>query len=86
MALPSLTARTLGATQLQLTYSDGRQYFLNYRDINATELDGTSGITKVRIYLSGGLDESISVTATDLSTTTPSTTPAAFIAALNALL
>lgn len=66
MALATLTARTFGATQLQLTYSDGRQYFLNYRDINATELDSTSGITKVRIYLSGGLDESMFVTGPDL--------------------
>jgi hypothetical protein len=84
MALPTLTARTFGSTQLQLTYADGRQYFLNYRDIISTELDGTDGTTKVRIYLSGGLDESMFVTNADLVAL--GTTAAAFIATLNTYL
>ena len=84
MALTTLTSRTFGATQLQLTYSDGRQYFLNYRDINATELDSTSGITKVRIYLSGGLDESMFVTGPDLVAI--GTTASIFLSTLNSYL
>jgi hypothetical protein len=84
MALPTLTARTFGATQLQLTYADGRQYFLNYRDIISTELDATDGITKVRIYLSGGLDESMFVTNTDLVAL--GTTASAFLTTLNTYL
>jgi len=84
MALPTLTARTFGSTQLQLTYADGRQYFLKYRDIISTELDATDGITKVRIYLSGTLDESIFVTNGDLVAL--GTTAAAFIATLNTYL
>jgi hypothetical protein len=84
MALPTLTARTFGSTQLQLTYADGRQYFINYRDIISTELDATDGITKVRIYLSGTLDESIFVTNADLVAL--GTTAAAFIATLNTYL
>ena len=84
MALATLTARTFGATQLQLTYSDGRQYFLTYRDITATELDSTSGITKVRIYLSGGLDESMFVTGPDLVAI--GTTASAFLTTLNTYL
>jgi len=84
MALATLTARTFGATQLTLTYSDGRVYYLNYRDINATELDGTSGITKVRIYLSGGLDESMFVSGPDLVAI--GTTAPAFLSTLNSYL
>ena len=84
MALPTLTARTFGSTQLQLTYADGRQYFLNYRDIISTELDATDGITKVRIYLSGTLDESIFVTNGDLVVL--GTTAAAFLSTLNTYL
>lgn len=84
MALATLTARTFGATQLTLTYSDGRVYYLNYRDINATELDSTSGITKVRIYLSGGLDESMFVTGPDLVAI--GTTASAFLTTLNSYL
>lgn len=84
MALATLTARTFGATQLTLTYSDGRVYYLNYRDINATELDATSGITKVRIYLSGGLDESMFVTGPDLVAI--GTSASAFLATLNTYL
>ncbi len=84
MALPSLTTASFLSTQLTLTYSDGRQYFLNYRDINATELDSTSGITKVRIYLSGGLDESMFVTGPDLVAI--GTTATAFLTTLNTYL
>jgi hypothetical protein len=84
MALPTLTATSFVATQLRLTYADGRQYFLNYRDIISTELDATDGITKVRIYLSGTLDESIFVTNGDLVAL--GTTAAAFIATLNTYL
>ena len=84
MALATLTARTFNPTQLVLTYSDGRVYYLNYRDINATELDGTSGITKVRIYLSGGLDESMFVSGPDLVAI--GTTASAFLSTLNTYL
>ena len=84
MALTTLTSQAFLATQLRLTYSDGRQYFLNYRDINATELDSTSGITKVRIYLSGGLDESMFVTGPDLVAI--GTTANAFLTTLNTYL
>ena len=84
MALPTLTARTFGATQLQLTYADGRQYFLNYRDIISSELDATDGIQKVRIYLSRGLDEAMFVSNTDLVAL--GTTASAFIATLNTYL
>ena len=84
MALPSLTTASFLSTQLTLTYSDGRQYFLNYRDINATELDSTSGITKVRIYLSGGLDESMFVTGPDLVAI--GTSASAFLTTLNTYL
>ena len=84
MALTTLTSQAFLATQLRLTYSDGRQYFLNYRDINATELDSTSGITKVRIYLSGGLDESMFVTGPDLVAI--GTTASIFLSTLNSYL
>jgi hypothetical protein len=87
MALPSLTTASFLSTQLTLTYSDGRQYFLNYRDINATQLDSTFGVSRVRIYLSGSLDESMSVTSTDVaSLTAPNNTLAGFIATLNSYL
>ena len=84
MALATLTALNFQATQLELTYSDGRVYYLNYRDINATELDGTSGITKVRIYLSGGLDESMFVSGPDLVDI--GTSASAFLSTLNTYL
>lgn len=87
MALPSLTTASFLSTQLTLTYSDGRQYFLNYRDINATQLDSTFGVSRVRIYLSGSLDESMSVTSTDVaSLSAPNNTLAGFIATLNSYL
>lgn len=87
MALPSLTTASFLGTQLTLTYSDGRQYFLNYRDINATQLDSTFGVSRVRIYLSGSLDESMSVTSTDVaSLSAPNNTLAGFIATLNSYL
>lgn len=87
MALPSLTTASFLGTQLTLTYSDGRQYFLNYRDINATQLDSTFGVSRVRIYLSGSLDESMSVTSADVaSLPAPNNTLAGFIATLNSYL
>ena len=87
MALPALTTASFGATQLSLTFSDGRQYFINYRDINATQIDSTYPPTRVRLFTSGNLDESIAVTSTDIAgLPAPNNTPAGFIATLNSYL
>jgi len=80
-ALPSLTAYSFGAEQLELDYADGRQYFLNYKDIVGVEIDPTTGIYVVRIYPSGQVGVSISVSNTDLVAL--GTTYTAFVSTLN---
>lgn len=83
-ALPTLTNYNFGASQLRLDYSDGRQYFLNYKDIVAVQIDPTTGIYVVRIYPSGEVGASISVSNTDLVAL--GTTYTSFVSTLNSYL
>ena len=83
-ALPSLTAYNFGTEQLRLDYADGRQYFLNYKDIVGVQIDPTSGVYIVRIYPSGEVGASISVSNTDLVAL--GTTYTSFVSTLNSYL
>jgi hypothetical protein len=83
-ALPSLTAYNFGTEQLRLDYADGRQYFLNYKDIVGVQIDPTSGVYIVRIYPSGEVGASISVANPDLVAL--GTTYTAFVSTLNSYL
>jgi hypothetical protein len=80
-ALPTLTSYTFGANQLELDYSDGTQYFLNYKDIVSVQIDPTTGEYIVRVYLSGEVGNSIFVSNTDLVAL--GTTYTAFVSTLN---
>ena len=83
-ALPSLTVFNFGTEQLRLDYADGRQYFLNYKDIVGVQIDPTTGIYVVRIYPSGEVGVSISVANPDLIAL--GTTYTAFVSTLNSYL
>ena len=52
-ALPALTARTFGATQLILTYADGRIFYVNYKNIICNLYDPTTGEITLKIYQDG---------------------------------
>jgi hypothetical protein len=83
-ALPTLTSYTFGANQLELDYSDGTQYFLNYKDIISVQIDPTTGEYIVRVYLSEEVGNSIFVSNTDLVAL--GTTYTAFVSTLNSYL
>jgi hypothetical protein len=83
-ALPALSNFNFGVDQLRLDYADGRQYFLNYKDIVAVQIDPTTGIYVVRIYPSGEVGSSISVSNPDLIAR--GTTYTAFVSTLNSYL
>jgi hypothetical protein len=83
-ALPALSNFNFGVDQLRLDYADGRQYFLNYKDIVAVQIDTTTGIYVVRIYPSGEVGSSISVSNPDLIAL--GTTYTAFVSTLNSYL
>lgn len=64
-ALPALTARTFGATQLILTYADGRIFYVNYKDIICNLYDPTTGEITLKIYQDGQI--TLVITAADLT-------------------
>jgi hypothetical protein len=80
-ALPALTAYSFGASQLVLTYADGRVFYVNYADIITVELDPTSGESLVRIYAEGEVSATLTISNTALAGL--GTTAAAFITNLN---
>lgn len=88
-ALPALTARTFGATQLILTYADGRIFYVNYKDIICNLYDPTTGEITLKIYQDGqitlvitaaaltAIGTSISVFLTTLSNYVANSSPVA---------
>lgn len=88
-ALPALTARTFGATQLILTYADGRIFYVNYKDIICNLYDPTTGEITLKIYQDGqitlvitaaaltAIGTSISVFLTTLSSYVANSSPVA---------
>ena len=78
-ALPALTARTFGATQLILTYADGRIFYVNYKDIICNLYDPTTGEITLKIYQDG----QITLVITDAALTAIGTSISAFLTTLS---
>lgn len=78
-ALPALTARTFGATQLILTYADGRIFYVNYKDIICNLYDPTTGEITLKIYQDG----QITLVITAAALTAIGTSISAFITTLS---
>lgn len=78
-ALPALTARTFGATQLILTYADGRIFYVNYKDIICNLYDPTTGEITLKIYQDG----QITLVITAAALTAIGTSISAFLTTLS---
>lgn len=78
-ALPALTARTFGATQLILTYADGRIFYVNYKNIICNLYDPTTGEITLKIYQDG----QITLVITAAALTAIGTSISAFITTLS---
>lgn len=78
-ALPALTASTFGATQLILTYADGRIFYVNYKDIICNLYDPTTGEITLKIYQDG----QITLVITAAALTAIGTSISAFLTTLS---
>ena len=66
MALGNLTSFDISNRIIYLAYSDGREWYVPYKAVIATQIDPTSGVYEGYIYEKGLVGESLKATQPDL--------------------